>query len=71
MSDFSGSAPEYDNESEFHSDTFDVDPTSNVLIYALGRQLRLQSIKLADQIKKHMAPKFQMAEYKYSPVRIQ
>ena len=41
MSDFSGSAPEYDNESKFHSDAFDVDPTSNVLIYARGRQLRL------------------------------
>lgn len=52
-------------------DAFDLDFRANVLVYATRDQIKFKSIRLPDLIAKHMAPKFQMAEYKYSPARIQ
>ena len=43
---------------EFRSEAFDIDCKSSVLIYACGKDLIYQSIKMPDSIKKHMAPKF-------------
>ena len=43
---------------EFQSDAYDIDSKSTILIYASGKDLIFQSIKMPDSIKKHMAPKF-------------
>lgn len=50
---------------------FDIDYKANVLVYAFEDQLIFQSIRMPDLIQRHMAPKIQMAENKYSPARIQ
>jgi hypothetical protein len=58
-------------EAPYASDAFDVDAKATILIYAKGRRLMFQAIKMPESIKKYMAPKFLIAENKYSPARVQ
>lgn len=63
--------PAQEEEAQYQSDAFDVDPDARALVYAYGRTLKVQSIRLPASIKRHMAPRFLIADYKYSPARIQ
>jgi hypothetical protein len=58
-------------ESQHSTDAFDVNPKGDILIYAHGLSLKLQSMSLPDSIKKHMAPQYTASEHKYSPARVQ
>ena len=56
------------SEPEF--DVFDVDPSCQVLIYSQADDLLLWSISVPEPLKKHLKPRYNLAQFKENPAKI-
>ena len=56
--------------SDPESDIFDVDPSCQVLIYSQADDLLLWSISVPEPLKKHLKPRYNLAQFKENPAKI-
>lgn len=61
----------YEEESNFDSNAFDLDPRCKILVFAFGRYIKMVQIHMPDFISKFMTPQFKISEHKYSPAKLQ